>query len=71
MSVDHGLDILQAADLIVVPGWRAIDAPVPVPLIEALRGAHRRGARIMSLCSGVAVLAAAGLLAGLRATTHW
>ncbi|MBN8940838.1 MAG: transcriptional regulator FtrA [Rhizobiales bacterium] len=71
VSVGHGLDILQAADLIVVPGWRAIDAPVPAPLIAALRAAHHRGARIMSLCSGVAVLAAAGLLAGLRATTHW
>jgi len=54
-----------------VPGWRAIDAPVPDDLIAALRAAHRRGARIMSLCSGVAVLAASGLLSGRRATTHW
>ncbi|WP_283194039.1 transcriptional regulator FtrA [Rhizobium sp. AN80A] len=71
VTVDGGLDDLEDADLIVVPGWRAIDAPVPDGLIEALRAAHGRGARIMSLCSGVAVLAASGLLAGKRATTHW
>lgn len=71
VSVDHGLEILPSADLVLIPGWRAIDAPVPRPLIEALRSANQRGARIMSLCSGIAVLAAAGLLAGRRATTHW
>lgn len=71
VTVDSGLDILDQADLIVVPGWRAIDAPVPDTLACALRAAHERGARIMSLCSGVAVLAASGLLTGRRATTHW
>jgi AraC family transcriptional activator FtrA len=71
VSVDRGLDVLGEADLIVVPGWRGIDAPVPDDLISALRAAHARGARVMSLCSGVAVLAASGLLAGRRATTHW
>jgi len=71
VAADHGLEVLQKADLIVVPGWRSIDAPVPDDLIAALRAAHRRGARIMSLCSGVAVLAASGLLSGRRATTHW
>ncbi|KRB61993.1 transcriptional regulator [Rhizobium sp. Root708] len=71
VSVDRGLDALDEADLIVVPGWRGIDAPVPDDLISALRAAHERGARLMSLCSGVAVLAASGLLAGRRATTHW
>ncbi|PKA41390.1 transcriptional regulator FtrA [Rhizobium sullae] len=71
VSVDRGLEVLAEADLIVVPGWRAIDASVPDPLILALRTAHRRGARVMSLCSGVAVLAAAGLLTGRRVTTHW
>lgn len=71
VGVDRGLDVLAEADLIVVPGWRAIDAPVPAPLVEALCAAHERGARVMSLCSGVAVLAASGLLRGRRATTHW
>ena len=68
---DHGLDVLADCDLVVVPGWRAIDAPVPDALVTTLRAAHARGARLMSLCSGVAVLAAVGLLAGRRATTHW
>lgn len=63
--------ILRKADLIVVPGWRGIDAPVPADLIADLKRAHVRGARIMSLCSGIAVLAACGLLNGRRATTHW
>jgi len=71
VSVDGGLDRLEQADLIVVPGWRAIDALVPEPLLEALQAAHARGARVMSLCSGIAVLAAAGVLDGRRATTHW
>jgi AraC family transcriptional regulator, transcriptional activator FtrA len=69
--VDHGLEAMAEADLIIVPGWRAIDAEVPETLIAALRSAHERGARIMSLCSGAAVLAASGLLRNRRATTHW
>jgi AraC family transcriptional activator FtrA len=71
VSVDRSLDALAEADLIVVPGWRSIDAEVPDDLVEALRAAHRRGARLISLCSGAAVLAATGLLDGQRATTHW
>ena len=71
VSVDHGLEVLVEADLIIVPGWRSIDAEVPRELVDALCAAHRRGARIMSLCSGVAVLAATGLLRHRHATTHW
>lgn len=71
VAVEHGLDVLEEADLIVVPGWRGIDAPVPDDLVAALKAAHARGARAMSLCSGIAVLGAAGLLDGRRATTHW
>lgn len=66
-----GLDELVGADLVVVPGWRGLDAAVPASLSEALRFAARRGARIASLCSGAVVLAASGLLDGRRATTHW
>jgi AraC family transcriptional activator FtrA len=71
VTVDGSLSLLRGADLIVIPGWCAIDAPVPPPLIAALRNAHAKGARLVSLCSGVRVVAATGLLDGRRATTHW
>jgi len=68
---DGGLDLLDEAGTIIVPGWRGADLPVPDALLDALRTARERGARILSICSGAFVLAAAGLLAGCRATTHW
>ncbi|MEO3988720.1 transcriptional regulator FtrA [Pseudocitrobacter cyperus] len=71
LVADGGLDLLNEASTIVVPGWRGIDASVPQALCEALRQAHARGCRIISICSGVFVLAAAGLLNGRQATTHW
>ena len=67
----QGLAALAGADTIVVPGWRDPSETPPRRLLEALRRAHRRGARIVSICSGVFVLAAAGLLHNKRATTHW
>lgn len=63
--------LLAAADLIVVPGWKGMDVPVPESLMGQLQAAHARGARLASICSGAVVLAAAGLLRGRRATTHW
>lgn len=66
-----GLERLKDADLILIPGWCSMDAPVPGDLTKALQAAHKRGARIISICSGVFVLAATGLLDGKRATTHW
>lgn len=68
---DRGIDALAEADTIVIPGWSGTDVPVPPPLIDALLAAHARGTRIATICSGVFVLAATGLLDGKRATTHW
>lgn len=70
-QADAGLELLATADLIVAPGWKGVEAAPPQSLIDALKAAHARGARLMSVCSGVFLLAATGLLDGRRVTTHW
>jgi AraC family transcriptional activator FtrA len=69
--VDAGLEAVQAADTVIVPGWPRIGSAVPADVVDALRSAHRRGARLVGICSGAFVLAATGLLDGRRAATHW
>ncbi len=71
LTPEHGPELLDRADIIVVPGWKGAAAPVPEALCQRLRNAHGRGARLASICSGAFVLAATGLLDGGTATTHW
>lgn len=71
VATDGAMELLDQADLIVIPGWKGADAPVPRHLIDRLRAAYARGARLVSICSGAFVLAATGLLDGQRVTTHW
>jgi transcriptional regulator GlxA family with amidase domain len=69
---DGGLELLRRADTIVVPGYAdAVDRELPGSLVRALAGAHRRGVRMVSICSGAFALARAGVLDGLTVTTHW
>ncbi|MFI6660437.1 GlxA family transcriptional regulator [Streptomyces sp. NPDC050523] len=72
MNVAHGLERLEEADLIAVPaGARYGSREFPPELLEALRRGVGRGARVLSVCSGVFVLAAAGLLDDRRCAVHW
>ncbi|MEN3608313.1 helix-turn-helix domain-containing protein [Plantactinospora sp. ZYX-F-223] len=66
-----GLDALTDADTIILPGCADPTAAVPDEVLDALRQAAANGTRIASICAGAFILAATGLLDGLRATTHW
>src|SRR5260370_35859012 len=64
-------DTLVRADTVIVPAVRDVHEEAPPYLVEAVKLAHANGARVASLCSGAFVLAAAGLLEGRKAPTHW
>jgi transcriptional regulator GlxA family with amidase domain len=72
---DHGLEATQQADTVIVPGINhgpsLTDGTIGPEIAAALLAARERGARVMSICTGAFVLAAAGLLDGRPATTHW
>ena len=71
IAAPYSLKMLDRASTIVVPGWRDPDERPPEPLLRKIRAAVARGARVCSICSGVFVLAAAGVLDGKTVTTHW
>lgn len=71
ISAPYKLKLLERANTIVVPGWRDMNELPPEPLLKKIRAAYQRGARLCSICSGVFVLAAAGVLDGKTVTTHW
>ena len=71
LGVDARLDALEGADTVVLPGYHPFHAPPSAAVLRALRDAHTRGARMLSICVGAFGLAHAGLLHGHRATTHW
>lgn len=69
--VDTDLRALKTADIVIMPSWYEDCRAAPPVLLDALRRAHRRGARVVGLCLGSFPLAEAGLLDGRTATTHW
>jgi len=71
IAAPHKPALLARADTIVIPGWRDADELPPAALLKKIHRAYERGARLCSICSGVFVLAAAGVLDGKTVTTHW
>ncbi|WP_030682826.1 GlxA family transcriptional regulator [Streptomyces sp. NRRL B-1347] len=71
MSVSRDLSAIDAADIVIIPGWLPVEEPLSERVRGALLRAHARGARLVTICSGVFALARTGLLDGRSATTHW
>jgi AraC family transcriptional regulator, transcriptional activator FtrA len=65
------LKLASAADTLIVPNRPDPEAPVPKPVLKAIQLAYKRGARIISFCTGTFTLAEAGILSKHTVTTHW
>ncbi|WP_442946135.1 GlxA family transcriptional regulator [Noviherbaspirillum sp. Root189] len=71
IAIENDLSVLTTADIVIMPSWHDDCRETPLALLDALRRAYKRGARMVGLCLGSFPLAEAGLLDGKTATTHW
>lgn len=71
ITIENDLSALKDADIVIMPAWHDDCRESPAVLLDALRRAHKRGARMVGLCLGSFPFAEAGLLDGKTATTHW